>query len=286
MSTVRSIDQDEVAFRYGVFRNSAQVGQVDLHIEASVPDDAWLGLLPPLEMFLAGLQLPWDEDWLATGVDLLTGLVADLPPSTPAVLQANTNLEVHEHPWRRVHLFEALGFELFQEKHGYLWVDRGEPLDVVLETRSLDDLGDEAYAAIFSGVPSRGLDRNDNYYYAATGPENWARVMMTSLAPEDRPSCLIGYVNDEPIGMVGLSAFDEEDTGTIAYIGVLPDHRGRGLGRQLLLAATAAARQRGFKQILSDVDVLNTPMRTAMVACGHQPDLRPWHRWAHWLRLR
>jgi ribosomal protein S18 acetylase RimI-like enzyme len=277
MSIVRAIDEDEVPFRYGLYRESTQIGQVDLHIEPSVPDDAWLGALPPLEMFLAGLGLPWDEDWLVAGTDLLRGLVADLPASTPSVLQANTNLEVHEHPWRRIHLFEALGFELFQEKHGYLWVDRGESLDVNLETRSLEEVGDAAYAATFSGVPSRGLDRNDNYYYAATGPENWARVMMTSLAPEDRPSCLIGYEDGQPIGMVGLSAFDEEDTATIAYIGVLPDHRGRGFGRRLLMAATSAARDRGFKQILSDVDVLNTPMRTAMVACGHQPDLREWH---------
>ena len=286
MSTVRAIDQDEVPHRYGLYRGSNQVGQVDLHIEASVPDDAWLGSLPPLEMFLAGLQLPWDEDWFAAGADLLGGVVADLPASTPSVLQANTNLEVHEHPWRRIHLFEALGFKLFQEKHGYFWVDRGEPLDVTIETRSLEEVGDDAYAEVFSGVPSSGLDRNDNYYYAATGPENWAKVMMTSLEPDDRSSCLIGYVDGGPIGMVGLSAFDEEETGTIAYIGVLPAHRGLGLGRRLLMAATSAARQRGFKQVLSDVDVLNTPMRTAMVACGHQPDLRSWHRWAHWLRLR
>ena len=286
MSTIRAIDQDEVPFRYGSYQGSTQIGQVDFHIEPSVPDAAWLGVLPPSEMFVSGLQLPWDGDWFSAGTDLLLGAIADLPPTTPSSLQANTNLEVHEHPWRRVHLFEALGFELFQEKHGYLWVDQGEPLEVNLETRSLEDVGDEAYAAIFSGVPSRGLDRNDNYYYAATGPGNWASIMMTALQPEDRSSCLIGYDNGEPIGMVGLSAFDEEDTGTIAYIGVLPDHRGRGFGRRLLMAATAAARQRGFKQILSDVDVLNTPMRTAMVACGHQPDLRPWHRWSHRLHLR
>jgi ribosomal protein S18 acetylase RimI-like enzyme len=286
MWTVLAIDQDEVPYRHGVFRGSTQIGQVDLHIEPSVPDDAWLGSLPPLEMYLAGLQLPWEEDWFAAGADLLGNVVGDLPASTPSILQANTNLEVHKHPWRRIHLFEALGFELFQEKHGYLWVDRGEPLEANIETRSLEEVGDAVYAAVFSGVPSSGLDRNDNYYYAATGPENWARVMMTSLAPDDRSSCLIGYEGGEPVGMVALSAFDEEDTATIAYIGVLPEHRGRGWGRRLVTAATAAARHRGFKQILSDVDVLNTPMRTAMVACGHQPDLRSWHRWAHWLRLR
>jgi ribosomal protein S18 acetylase RimI-like enzyme len=286
MSTVRAIDQEEVPFRFGLYRGSTQVGQVDFHVEAVVPDQAWLGALPPMEMFLAGLELAWDEDWFSDGAELLRGAVAALPTSTPSILQTHTNLEVHEHPWRRVHLFEALGFELFQEKHGYLWVDRGEKFDVTLETRSLEEVGDEVYRSVFSQVPAQALDRNDNYYYSGTGPENWARVMMSALEPEDRSSCLIGYESGDPVGMVGLVPFGEDETGTIAYIGVLPGHRGRGFGRKLLTAATAAARVRGFRQILSDVDVLNTPMRTAMVACGHQPDLRLWHRWVHWLRLR
>ena len=285
MAAIRAIDQEDVPFRYGLFRGADKVGQVDFLIEATVPNDDWLGTLPPAEMFLAGLELPWEEDWLAAGSDLLRGAVADLPPSTPAVLQANTNLEVHEHPWRRVHLLEALGFGLFQEKHGYLWVDRGEPLEVTIPTRTLEEIGDDAYRSVFSSIPAGGLDRNDNYYYDGAGPRNWASVMMTGASPEDRASYLIGYEVGEPVGMVGLSAFDEEGTGTISYIGVLPRHRGRGFGRRLLTAATAAARRRGFRQILSDVDVLNIPMRAAMVACGHQPDLRLWHRWAHWLPI-
>ena len=183
------------------------IGQVDFRLEASVPDDRWLGNLPSQEMFLTGLQLPWDEDWFSVGSELLRGALADMPHTTLSVLQANTNLEVHEHPWSRTHLFEALGFQLFQEKHGYLWVDRGQPLDDDLETRSLEEVGDDFYRSVFSLIPARGLDRNDNYYYAATGPENWARVMMTAFDSDDRATCLIGYDRGQPIGMVGLSAF-------------------------------------------------------------------------------
>ena len=177
-------------------------------------------MLPPPEMFLAGLQLPWDEDWLAAGSDLIRGVIAELPSSTPAVLQANTNLEVHEHPWRRVHLFEALGFELFQEKHGYLWVDRGEPLEVTsrpgLWRRSATMPTGRSFPRSRRGVWIATTTTTTT----PTGPENWARVMMTCLRPEDRSSCFIGYEDGEPIGMVGLSAFDEEGTGTISYIGV------------------------------------------------------------------
>jgi hypothetical protein len=41
MWDVLAIDQAEVPFRYGVFHGSTQIGQVDLHIEPSVPDDAF-----------------------------------------------------------------------------------------------------------------------------------------------------------------------------------------------------------------------------------------------------
>ena len=286
VANVRAIEAGDADLRFGLFEGAQKVGQFDLRIEPTVPDDEWLGELPRLEMFLTGLELPWEREWFGTGTTLISEAIAGLPQTTPSVVQANTNVEVHEHPWRRIHLFEALGFELFQEKHGYLWVDRGETLDPGLETRSLAEAGEDSYRSVLSRIPAGGLDRNDNYYYGAAGAENWARVMTTFLTTEDRASCLIGYDGGQPVGVVGLSAFDEDATGTISYIGVVPEQRGRGFGRRLLTAATAAARSRDFKQILSDVDVHNVPMRTAMVACGHEPDRRPWHRWAHWLQLR
>lgn len=58
MSTVRAIDQEEVPFRYGLYRGSTQLGQVDFHIEPSVPDEAWLGALPPKEMVGPFRRLP------------------------------------------------------------------------------------------------------------------------------------------------------------------------------------------------------------------------------------
>ncbi len=49
------------------------------------------------------------------------------------------------------------------------------------------------------------------------------------------------------------------------------------IGDDLWLAGTAAAQQRGYKAVLSDVDVLNRPMGNAMERCGHSSDKRPWH---------
>jgi GNAT superfamily N-acetyltransferase len=285
MLRVRPIEEEGSSVTFGCFEGEKEMGRVGFSTEATTPDPAWLGDLPSAETFLFGLELPWEGDWFAVGQELVLRAMEGLAPDSPRVIQANTNLEIHQAPWSRLHLFEAIGFGLFQEKHGYLWVDAGEPMKAGIVTRSLDEVGDDVYREVFAGVPAGTIDRNDAYYWAGAGPENWARVMMGFGQPEDRSTWLIGYEGTEPVGMVALSAFDEPETGTIAYIGVLPEHRGYGYGRRLLTAATVAARGRGFKQILSDVDVLNRPMRAAMVAAGHQPDLRRWHKWAYWLKL-
>jgi ribosomal protein S18 acetylase RimI-like enzyme len=70
-----------------------------------------------------------------------------------------------------------------------------------------------------------------------------------------------------------------DHTWTIAHIGVVPTHRGHGHVSELLAAADRAARESGFSTGLSDVDVDNAPMVSAMERAGHRSDLRPWHIW-------
>lgn len=70
-------------------------------------------------------------------------------------------------------------------------------------------------------------------------------------------------------------------TATIASIGVLPDHRGRGYVDDLVLAGTAAARAAGHTAVLSDVDTVDLTMARAMRRAGHRDDVRPGHVWHH-----
>ena len=105
---------------------------------------------------------------------------------------------------------------------------------------------------------------------------------MTYLDEEYAPMWLLGELpTGEPVGFVAVSDFGEPDTVTIAYIGVLPAHRGNGYIDDLLLAGTAAAQGRGFTSMLSDVDTLNTPTIAAMERAGHHAGVRPWHVWHH-----
>ena len=78
---------------------------------------------------------------------------------------------------------------------------------------------------------------------------------------------------------MAVGPFDDEGTGTIVHVGVLPEARGHGYITDLLAAANRAARERGYARMLSDVDTENAPMLAAMERAGHRRDRRDWHVW-------
>ena len=107
-------------------QSGARVGRVGYRVEPTVTTPAWLGTLPPAELFPFGLWLPWEH---GGGCDLGRVLFATtlgrLAPELPARLDARVNPEVHDHPRERVRLFDDIGMELFQEKQGFTWRNSG-----------------------------------------------------------------------------------------------------------------------------------------------------------------
>ena len=125
------------------------------------------------------------------------------------------------------------------------------------------------------------LDRNDRYYLARCGPDGWGRQMVAYCEPGDEGSWLLAFEPDGTlVGYVAVGGF-EAGVATIAHVAVVPERRGRGYINDLLMAANAAARQRGDLSMLSDVDMLNATMLAAMERAGHLRGIRPWHVWAY-----
>lgn len=139
------------------------------------------------------------------------------------------------------------------------------------------DVGPELVSETVSRVATGTLDRNDRYYVSRMDPKEWARVYVSLF--ESPELTFIGFIEEEPVGFVAVSPFDEELTATISFIGVAAEHRGQRYVEDLLLAATDAARRAGFERILSDVDVENRPMLDAMERCGHLAGATRWHVW-------
>jgi putative acetyltransferase len=59
---------------------------------------------------------------------------------------------------------------------------------------------------------------------------------------------LAAFVGDEPAGIGGLGRYDET-TGEIRRMYVVPDHRGKGIGRAILVALEDHARSLGYERI-------------------------------------
>lgn len=78
----------------------------------------------------------------------------------------------------------------------------------------------------------------------------------------------------QPVGFVLPSLFagkagNHSREGTIFYLGVLPEHRGKGYGHELLAQATRILHQAGVKRILCDTAACNMPMIAVFRAAGY-----------------
>lgn len=232
---------------------------------------------------LAGLWLDRQAAELhAVGRKLLEA-ATELASGVTPFIERRLNPEIHDDIgfWRGV-LADA-GFELFQEKGGFVWADPGEELarPTRLTFTSLAEVGREAYAQAMAATIPGTLDRNDRFYLEACGPLGWGTEMVGFADTDDEPTWLLAHELDGTLaGYVGVSRF-EDGVGTIAHIGVSPDRRGRGYVDELMRAANRSARMRGYRSMLSDVDTQNVPMLAAMERNGHRRNVRPWHVWAY-----
>ena len=225
-----------------------------------------------------------------TGAALLRQSIARLRPPIGFV-DAYANPARMDDWAERRRIFEAAGWPLFQEKQGFRWERDGPPAAPLpqlrrLTFRTIDEVGDEAYASLMARAATVGtLDRQDRHYADLVGLSGWGHEMLGYATGDDRSSWLAAAdPAGVPAGFVALGTF-EGPVGTIVHIGVLPEQRGRGYVHELFAEVERHARRRGFDAMLSDVDVLNAPMVAAMERAGHRSAATDWHVWHHRVEL-
>lgn len=255
----------EAVGRLGVFAEDAgcHLGLLEHHLFG-----IWLGDRP--------------SDRVAdTGRALARAAVGTLPPGRQTV-DLRSNPERHDDIDARRALLASIGGRPFQEKVGFLWEDDGAALpdDGRLRFDDLGSVGPTVYGSLMGRCQAGTLDRNDRYYLGLCGPDAWGAQMLEYLVPGHEASWLLARdAENREVGFVAVGPFDDEGTGTIVHIGVLPEARGHGYVADLLAAANRTARERGYARMLSDVDTENAPMLAAMERAGHRRDRRDWHVW-------
>jgi RimJ/RimL family protein N-acetyltransferase len=195
------------------------------------------------------------------GADVLSHSV-DAPPNAP---------QYQENEADRVRLLERSGYNLLRD--GLRWRYRGMSPDAVatppLEFRSLYDVGDDAFveaiAATYDGTRDSWITRNVNErgrLPAARSDFGDYREM------EHRPEWWeLAYTEHGSVVGVIMAARNPS-TAVIAYVGIVPAYRGRGLSSVLVRRGTGHLLASGASDIRGDCDRDNPAMVKAFERSG------------------
>jgi ribosomal protein S18 acetylase RimI-like enzyme len=85
---------------------------------------------------------------------------------------------------------------------------------------------------------------------------------------------LLALEEDRPVGVLLLTELPETGEWDVAYMGVVPEARRRGFGRELLLHGLAEARAAGVERVVLSVDMRNGPAWQLYRSVGFQPSDR------------
>lgn len=260
---------------------SGRVGRLALRRQYTC-DEQWRGSLPEHEIHVLGVDTDWDHH-----PERVIGPLAKAAAEAASPQEVGWRIGTyHDHAAEKSAAAAALGLPMFHEKVGFVWEDDGGALveSDRLRFASVDEVGRAEYAEVLSRAVEGGPDREAAWYVSQMPERGWGEVMMGALAEEDLGDWLVAWVGTEIAGQVAITSFDPEyGDGTIVWIGVVPEHRGRGFGVDLLREAQRRARRRGFRSLLSDTDTRNLVMQKTFLRTGHRQ--ADWHVWHHRWRV-
>lgn len=234
--------------------------------------------LPPMEMDL--LALPWKDRYLEVGPVLLRESLAYIRTSGSAGMTFNIHIRqqaegAEREPQRAkcIEVLERSGFSFGRESLRFEW----RPTAGVATSsdrllfKTLQQVGDATFIDAIQRVAQGTLDRSDRIQDRKLGPEESARqrFLVCRALRGELTWWQVAY--DKKGELVGLVIPSKNDGGPIiAYIGVVPEHRGQGYVNDLLAQGTRILADEGAQRIRADTDSLNEPMAAAFRRAGYQ----------------
>lgn len=130
---------------------------------------------------------------------------------------------------------------------------------------------DEAFLDVFKRVAAGSLDAATHDAIARGGLDGMARedLEIYTLMPGERSWWKLAY--DTSGDLVGFAIPSRNNAGpVVGYLGVVPEHRGRGYADDLLAEITADLADLGAERIVADTDTTNVPMANAFRRLGYR----------------
>lgn len=168
--------------------------------------------------------------------------------------------------------FLNAGFEVKQEKQSYRFsgtavnnITRG------LEFRTYAQAGERAFLEAVACVSENSLDSEVSGTLDRLGEDEAAVIRMSDMKEIDfqQEIWTLAYNGGELAGLVVPAHFGD-GFGGISYIGVVPSKRGSGYIDALLSEGTRLLLDQGVTTVIADIDVLNFPMRNALLRVGYE----------------
>ncbi|NRQ33541.1 GNAT family N-acetyltransferase [Nonomuraea sp. NN258] len=158
------------------------------------------------------------------------------------------------------------------ERLRYEWTAAESPLPKPpgrLVFRGDDD--DETFVHAFARVAQGTLDHHTRQALATMEPLEQARedVADNRAMPGDRSWWRLAFTQDGDLVGVALPSANSAGP-VVGYIGVVPEHRGRGYVDELLAEITRFHAERGVQRIAADTDSGNVPMARAFERAGYR----------------
>ena len=218
----------------------------------------------------------WEDDELSGGHELLPELHelarslgakalshhVDSPPGPP---------QWQENEDARIRLLAESGYEFLRD--GLRWTYSGEPgaQKQSLVYRALPDVGEDAFVEAIASTYEGTRDSWINQTVDEHGAIGAARADFDDYRQmEHLPEWWeLAYTADGELAGVIMAARNPT-MAVIAYVGVLPDHRGRGLAPELVQRGTEQLVASGSTEIGGDCDRDNVGMVKAFRRAGFE----------------
>lgn len=230
----------------------------------------------PLAMVL--LDLPWERtDYLAVGESILQETFQNMRALGVKHLEYVLDAPVMAPQWQaypeeRIRLLERIGFHANRETYRFEWKSPNFELAAHegLRFKTLAETGEAAFIEAIERVSDSILDRREQQDMKHFGAAVHARNLFKDLQDMDFEPHWWQLAYNLHGDLVGLVMPAQNPTyATIAFIGVVPEQRGRGYIDVLLNKGTAILLEAGISMIRADTDVNNFPMANAFKRQGY-----------------
>jgi ribosomal protein S18 acetylase RimI-like enzyme len=178
-------------------------------------------------------------------------------PEAPAVLE-------------KLAMWTGAGASLLVERLDLLW-ERGNPVPSPSDRLRFGSVDDDTLVDLVARCGDGSLDAHTAQRRARLGRDGTARFEVEQMRdfPGPRDWWRAAYTPDgEPVGFVLPTA--DGVYHAVGYLGVVPEHRGRGYVNDLLGEGTRfLAVEQDAERIVANTDVGNVPMAAAFARAGY-----------------